>query len=109
MRLLLGSAAETVEQSAAARKADTSPSMDKHLTPASWLCVADSAACQASASSSAEHALASIAQLRLSVLGRQQGTMGQKILISGVAPANQTKERSVHELFAGAFRNKSSM
>ena len=28
---------------------------------------------------------------------------------SGVAPANQTKERSVHELFAGAFRNKSSM
>ena len=24
-------------------------------------------------------------------------------------PANQTKERSVHELFAGAFRNKSSM
>ena len=29
--------------------------------------------------------------------------------ISGVAPANQTKERSVHELFAGAFRNKSSM
>ena len=30
-------------------------------------------------------------------------------LQSGVAPANQTKERSVHELFAGAFRNKSSM
>ena len=28
---------------------------------------------------------------------------------SGVDPANQTKERSVHELFAGAFRNKSSM
>ena len=28
---------------------------------------------------------------------------------SGVAPANQTKERSVHELFAGAFRNRSSM
>ena len=28
---------------------------------------------------------------------------------SGVAPANQTKKRSVHELFAGAFRNKSSM
>ena len=28
---------------------------------------------------------------------------------SGVATANQTKERSVHELFAGAFRNKSSM
>ena len=28
---------------------------------------------------------------------------------SGVAPANQTKERSVHELFTGAFRNKSSM
>ena len=27
---------------------------------------------------------------------------------SGVAPANQTKERSVHELFTGAFRNKSS-
>ena len=30
-------------------------------------------------------------------------------LKSGVAPANQTKERSVHELFAGAFRNKSAM
>ena len=29
--------------------------------------------------------------------------------VSGVAPANQTKERSVHELFAGAFRNKISM
>ena len=28
---------------------------------------------------------------------------------SGVAPANQTKERSVHELFTGAFRNESSM
>ena len=28
---------------------------------------------------------------------------------SGLAPANQTKERLVHELFAGAFRNKSSM
>ena len=28
-------------------------------------------------------------------------------LFSGVAPADQTKERSVHELFAGAFRNKS--
>ena len=28
---------------------------------------------------------------------------------SGVALANQTKERSVHELFTGAFRNKSSM
>ena len=28
---------------------------------------------------------------------------------SGVAPANQTKERSVHELFAEAFRNKSSI
>ena len=26
-----------------------------------------------------------------------------------MAPANQTKERSVHELFTGAFRNKSSM
>ena len=30
-------------------------------------------------------------------------------VFSGVAPSNQTKERSVHELFAGAFRNKSSM
>ena len=30
-------------------------------------------------------------------------------LFSGVAPANQTKERSVHELFAGGFQNKSSM
>ena len=29
--------------------------------------------------------------------------------LSGVAPANQSKERSVHELSAGAFRNKSSM
>ena len=29
-------------------------------------------------------------------------------VLSGVAPANQTKERSVHELFTGAFRNKSS-
>ena len=28
---------------------------------------------------------------------------------SGVTPANQTKERPVHELFAGAFRNKNSM
>ena len=28
---------------------------------------------------------------------------------SGVTPANQTKERPVHELFAGAFRNKSSI
>ena len=28
---------------------------------------------------------------------------------SEVAPANQTKERSVHELFTGAFRNKSSI
>ena len=28
---------------------------------------------------------------------------------SGVTPANQTKERSVHEFFTGAFRNKSSM
>ena len=30
------------------------------------------------------------------------------ILISGVAPANQTKARPVHELFLGAFRNRSS-
>ena len=29
--------------------------------------------------------------------------------LSGVAPAKETKERSVHELFARAFRNKSSM
>ena len=29
--------------------------------------------------------------------------------ISGVTPANQTKERPVHELFPGAFRNKSSI
>ena len=28
--------------------------------------------------------------------------------ISGVTPANQTKKRPVHELFPGAFRNKSS-
>ena len=32
-----------------------------------------------------------------------------RIIISGVAEANQTKERSVHELFARAFRNKSSI
>ena len=31
------------------------------------------------------------------------------LLHSGVAPTNQTKERSVHELFTGAFQNKSSM
>ena len=31
------------------------------------------------------------------------------IISSGVTPANQTKERPAHELFAGAFRNKSSM
>ena len=30
-------------------------------------------------------------------------------IISGVAPANQTKERPFRELFQGAFRNKSSM
>ena len=30
-------------------------------------------------------------------------------VLSGVAPANQTKERSVHELLSGAFRNKSSI
>ena len=30
-------------------------------------------------------------------------------ILSGVAPANQTKERAVHELFPGAFRNKSSI
>ena len=35
------------------------------------------------------------------------GPLGRHL--SGVAPANQTKERSVHELFTGAFRNKSSM
>ena len=29
--------------------------------------------------------------------------------LSRVAPANQTKEGSAHELFAGAFRNKSSI
>ena len=40
-----------------------------------------------------------------------QGKLGiEKIVrVSGVAPANQTKERSVHELFARAFRNKSSL
>ena len=36
-------------------------------------------------------------------------TTCSKSHVSGVAPANQTKERSVHELFAGAFRNKSSI
>ena len=30
----------------------------------------------------------------------------QRAFQSGVAPANQTKERSVHELFTGAFRKK---
>ena len=44
----------------------------------------------------------------------QRMTMnGESVLsnraLSGVAPANQTKERSVHELFTGAFRKKSSM
>ena len=39
----------------------------------------------------------------------QRPGISQQDLNSGVAPANQTKERSVHELFAGAFRNKSSM
>ena len=34
--------------------------------------------------------------------------MEQSELVSEVAPANQTKERPVHELFPGAFRNKSS-
>ena len=34
---------------------------------------------------------------------------GLYLFQSGGAPANQTKERSVHELFAGAFRNKSLM
>ena len=34
---------------------------------------------------------------------------GVTLFSSGVAPANQTKERSVHEPFAGAFRNQSSM
>ena len=42
-----------------------------------------------------------------SQLGRGLG--GVRPQESGVAPANQTKERSAHELFAGAFRNKSSM
>ena len=35
--------------------------------------------------------------------------MCRALSVSGVAPANQTKERPVHELFAGAFRNKSSI
>ena len=34
---------------------------------------------------------------------------GSRYGISGVGPENQTKERSVHELFTGAFWNKSSM
>ena len=41
--------------------------------------------------------------------GESKGCLIKGCLNSGVAPANQTKERSVHELFAGAFRNKSSM
>ena len=47
--------------------------------------------------------------------GQQNRPSPQKIrkeetgLFSGVAPANQTKERPVHELFPGAFRNKSSI
>ena len=36
----------------------------------------------------------------------QSGLCTKSISNSGVAPANQTKERSVHELFTGAFRNK---
>ena len=39
----------------------------------------------------------------------QNGQIKTSWSYSGVAPANQTKERSVHEVFAGAFRNKSSM
>ena len=31
------------------------------------------------------------------------------LIESGVTPANQTKERPVHELFPGAFRNKNSI
>ena len=37
------------------------------------------------------------------------GHRTMEMIGSGVAPANQTKERPVHELFAGAFRNKSSI
>ena len=42
-------------------------------------------------------------------LGSGRGRKSMEwLLMFGVAPANQTKERPVHELFTGAFRNKSS-
>ena len=41
--------------------------------------------------------------------GRPQAIPPKNFLFSGVAPANQTKERSVHERFTGGLRNKSSM
>ena len=41
--------------------------------------------------------------------GHATTRFSEGFLESGVAPANQTKKRSVHELFAGAFRNKISM
>ena len=43
--------------------------------------------------------------MKYSSFGGRNPPKGQ----SGVAPANQTKERSLHELFTGAFRNKNSM
>ena len=45
----------------------------------------------------------------LDVVGRVAEVLRESKDLSGVAPANQTKERSVHELFTGAFRNKCSM
>ena len=43
------------------------------------------------------------------LFSHEQPKKTQPRLESGVAPASQTKERSAHELFTGAFRNKSSM
>ena len=48
--------------------------------------------------------------LGFSILSRFSGVYLSLLCFrSGVAPANQTKERPVHEPFPGAFRNKNSM
>ena len=47
--------------------------------------------------------------LRIVTAGFLYRAGAETTLNSGVTPANQTKERPVHELFAGAFQNKSSM
>ena len=49
------------------------------------------------------------AVLHQTITGQNNGFREWFQIMSGVAPTNQTKERSVHELFAGAFRNRSSI